>query len=425
MRRFAASAYPSVSSWRRQQPVWAQRCSARRLKSYDDAVDLRTPPLVSGTGLRRGGAPAGAASASAWGSAQCRRAGTSGVSAGRRSPGAGRGEHCRRAVSPALPGLAGTTPRPGGVTSRRSTTVCRRGRPCRHFLALRVRYRGRRCDVSPAGNCVPVRAVLPALPGRAGTIPRQEVRRLAGRQLCAGAGGLAGTSWSGWSGTAAGRCVVSPAGHCVPVRAVLPAFPGRAGLGPRPGGASVVRSATGHFIPCRPRPWAGRGSAGQVVGAGGSRLTAGPGGTDLALDPASLEQVQPNLAAAGPGLGTGAIGLGAPPKGRGNRADGKVTRRVFNVRFPCNPHPAKSCCGTPCSSNFSRIPRVSIRYSRIFLDHGALFTAPPVRDPGLRCSAEIPNPLASSLAAACAGTFVVCGPQIVAWTASDCSSSCC
>ena len=62
----------------------------------------------------------------------------------------------------------------------------------------------RRCDVPPVDNCVPARAALPALPGLAGTIPRQEVRRLAGRQLCAGAGGLAGTSWSGGYDTAAG-----------------------------------------------------------------------------------------------------------------------------------------------------------------------------------------------------------------------------
>ena len=208
------------------------------------------------------------------------------------------------------------------------------------------------------------------------------------------AGGLAGTTWPCRYDTAATRRDVSPAGNRVPARAVLLALPGRAGPVPRPGGASSRRPATAcrcgrscrHFLgglvwdrgqevrqSCgRPRATSLRVGPGHGPGAGrlvklwarGARASRrARGGTDLALDPASLEQVQPNLAAAGPGLGTGAIGLGAPPKGRGNRADGKVTRRVFNVRFPCNPHPAKSCCGTPCSSNFSSPAAVCVARS--------------------------------------------------------------
>ena len=46
-------------------------------------------------------------------------------------------------------------------------------------------------------------------------------------------------------------------------------------------------------------------------------------GTDPALDSASSEQVQPDFAVAGPGLGTGAIGLGATLRAAGIEPTGR------------------------------------------------------------------------------------------------------
>ena len=65
--------------------------------------------------------------------------------------------------------------------------------------------------MSPAGNHVQARAVLLVLPGGRSERRGWEVRCLAGRQPCAGSGGLAGASWAG-PGTVIGRCVAGPAG---------------------------------------------------------------------------------------------------------------------------------------------------------------------------------------------------------------------